>query len=80
MVSSYICSNFVVVVVVHQVEKSSLNLQPTCYQDIRDFLFHILSDKDGKQNILREVLFLPSVDFLGAGKFNLEIPRRARNL
>ena len=66
--------------IVHQAEKSSLNLQPTFYQDIRDFLFHILSDKDGKQNILREVLFLPSVDFLGAGKFNLEIPRRARNL
>ena len=66
--------------IVHQVEKSSLNLQPTFYQDIRDFLFHILSDKDGKQNILREVLFLPSVDFLGAGKFNLEIPRRAHNL
>ena len=66
--------------IVHQVEKSSLNLQPTFYQDIRDFLFHILSDKNGKQNILREVLFLPSVDFLGAGKFNLEIPRRARNL
>ena len=66
--------------IVQQVEKSSINLQPTFYQDIRDFLFHILSDKDGKQNILREVLFLPSVDFLGAGKFNLEIPRRARNL